>query len=120
MSASDIDALTPEIASEIDATLRAHAQSHPHAQHSLTAGGLGAAIAGPLIKIVLAKLVPALEAQALKMIDAEMAKIQAAHPGLDLSFVHGLAETLFAVLTAAATGQAGAVTPGADVGPGIV
>lgn len=113
MSPEEIDALTPEIASEIDATLRAHAQSHPHAQNALLSGGLGAAIAGPLIKIALAKLLPVLEDQALKLLDAEVAKIQAAHPAFDLSFVHGLVASLFAAIggssASAPSGQAGLV-----------
>lgn len=109
MADADIDSLTPLIASEIDATLRAHAHAHPDdAQHALTAGGIGSMLAGPLIKAIMAKLLPAIEAQAVSLAQAELAKLQAALPGL----VAGLIEKI--------GGTPGAATPGADVGPGIV
>lgn len=102
-----VEQLTPDVAAKIDATVAA-----PGAQNALISGGLGAMLAGPLVKLVLAKLLPVLRIQVLNMLDAEVAKVQAAHPELDLSFVHGLVASLFAALggmtaTGSPTGPSG-------------
>lgn len=106
---ADLAALTPAIARDVDDVLRAHAGAPAGAQNAPASGAVGSVIAGPLVRIVIARLLPVLESRALGMIDAEVAKIQAAHPELDLSFVHGLIANVFAAISGAVTAPSPAV-----------
>ncbi len=47
-TAADLDALTPEIARDIDKVLQAHSTSRPGAQSALGSGAVGSMLAGPL------------------------------------------------------------------------
>lgn len=107
--------LLPEVSRDIDEVIEAHSQTVATpvgAKQALGSGLIGSLIAGPVIRLVIARLVPVLQAQALAIVDAEVAKLKVQYPTLDLSFVHGIVESVFAAVLNSMPAPGSNPTPG--------